>query len=75
MREEILRMDRVTYQDGGVTELHQFCLDVYAGDIPGQRYGARQPAAAAAAEPSAALRQRLLPGPPGEPMAAGRPEL
>ena len=35
MREEILRMDRVTYQDGGVTELHQFCLDVYAGDILG----------------------------------------
>ena len=35
MREEILRMDRVTYQDGDVTELHQFCLDVYAGDILG----------------------------------------
>lgn len=35
MREEILRMDRVTYQDGSVTELHQFCLDVYAGDILG----------------------------------------
>ena len=35
MREEILRMDRVTYQDGGVTEMHQFCLDVYAGDILG----------------------------------------
>lgn len=35
MREEILRMDRVTYIEQGVTELNHFCLNLYAGDIMG----------------------------------------
>lgn len=35
MREEILRMDRVTYMEQGVTELNHFCLSLYAGDIMG----------------------------------------
>lgn len=35
MREEILRMDRVTYVEQGVTELNHFCLSLYAGDIMG----------------------------------------
>ena len=35
MREEVLRMDRVTYEEQGVTELNRFCLNQYAGEIMG----------------------------------------
>ena len=35
MREETLRMDRVTYEEQGVTELNRFCLNLYAGEIMG----------------------------------------
>lgn len=32
---EVLRMDRITYREQGVTELHHFCLDIDAGEIVG----------------------------------------
>ena len=35
MRNEVLRMDRVTYQEQGITELNHFCLNLYAGEIMG----------------------------------------
>lgn len=35
MKEEVLRMDRVTYEEQGVTELNRFCLHQYAGEIMG----------------------------------------
>lgn len=35
MKEEILRMDRITYRDQGVTELNHFSLDIDAGEIVG----------------------------------------
>lgn len=35
MKEEVLRMDRITYQEQGVTELNHFCLDIDAGEIVG----------------------------------------
>lgn len=35
MKEEILRMDRVTCGEQGVTELNHFCLNLYAGQIMG----------------------------------------
>lgn len=35
MKEEVLRMDRITYREQGVTELHHFCLDIDAGEIVG----------------------------------------
>ena len=35
MKEEVLRMDRITYQEQGGTELNHFCLDIDAGEIVG----------------------------------------
>jgi ribose transport system ATP-binding protein len=35
MKEEVLRMDRVTYIEQGITELNHFCLDIDAGEIIG----------------------------------------
>ena len=35
MKEEVLRFDRVTYREQGVTELSHFCLDIGAGEIVG----------------------------------------
>ena len=35
MKEEVLRMDRVTYLEQGVTELNHFCLTIDAGEIVG----------------------------------------
>ena len=35
MKAEVLRMDRITYIEQGVTELNHFCLDVDAGEIVG----------------------------------------
>lgn len=35
MKQEMLRLDRVTCIDHGEMELNQFCLDVYAGEILG----------------------------------------
>lgn len=35
MRDETLRMDRVTYIEQGVTELNHFCVTLYAGEIMG----------------------------------------
>lgn len=35
MKEEVLRMDRITYREQGVTELNHFCLDINAGEIMG----------------------------------------
>jgi len=35
MKEEVLRMDRVTYREQGVTELRHFCMDIDAGEIVG----------------------------------------
>ena len=35
MKEEVLRMDRITYREQGVTELNHFCLDIDAGEIVG----------------------------------------
>ena len=35
MKEEVLRMDRVTYREQGAIELNHFCLDIDAGEIVG----------------------------------------
>lgn len=35
MKEEVLRMDRITYREQGATELNHFCLDIDAGEIVG----------------------------------------
>ena len=35
MKEEVLRMDRITCVEQGVTELNHFCLDIDAGEIMG----------------------------------------
>lgn len=35
MKEEVLRMDRITCMEQGVTELNHFCLDIDAGEIMG----------------------------------------
>ena len=35
MKEEVLRMDRITYQEQGGTALNHFCLDIDAGEIVG----------------------------------------
>ncbi len=35
MKEEVLRMDRITYKEQGVTQLNHFCLTISAGEIMG----------------------------------------
>jgi ribose transport system ATP-binding protein len=35
MKEEVLRMDRITYREQGATALNHFCLDIDAGEIVG----------------------------------------
>ncbi len=35
MKEEVLRMDRITYREQGVTQLNHFCLAIGAGEIMG----------------------------------------
>ncbi|MEA4998687.1 MAG: sugar ABC transporter ATP-binding protein [Candidatus Limiplasma sp.] len=35
MKEEVLRMDRITFREQGTTELNHFCLDIDAGEIVG----------------------------------------
>ena len=35
MKEEVLRMDRITFREQGATELNHFCLDIDAGEIVG----------------------------------------
>ncbi len=35
MKEEVLRMDRITFREQGATALNHFCLDIDAGEIVG----------------------------------------
>ena len=35
MREETLRMERVTYREQGVTQLENFSMSIWAGEIMG----------------------------------------
>lgn len=35
MKEEVLRMDRITFREQGVTQLNHFCLEIGAGEIMG----------------------------------------
>ena len=65
MREETLRMERVTYREQGVTQLENFSMSIWAGEIMGlmpvNRHGISRSYQTSQTESAASLRVRLLP--------------
>ena len=64
MREETLRMERVTYREQGVTQLENFSMSIWAGEImglmPEPSWNLRSHQTSQT-ESAASLRVRLLP--------------
>ena len=66
MRKEILRMDQVTYEYQGVTQLDDFSLSVWEGEILGLVPVNNWGVVPADPEPAPAVRLCLLPREAGE---------